>query len=170
MTARAPQGIPASATMPSLLDRLLDEVPIAAKGNAPSRRAVVAAVKHTVQRDLEWLLNTRRRSLDNASKELPELKSSLIAYGIPDFTAQDLASNTRRTVLARALEGAIRMFEPRLTGVSVTLVDRPQNLERRLRFRIEALIRVEPSAEPVVFESLLDPATQNFSIRAADHE
>lgn len=170
MRARSPQGTPAAATMPSLLDRLLDEVPVTVKGSAPSRRALVAAVKHTVQRDLEWLLNTRRRSLGTMSKELPELKSSLIAYGIPDFAAQDLASDTRRTAFARALESVIRTFEPRLTGVSVTLVDRQQNLERRLRFRIEALIRVEPGAEPVVFESLLDPATQSFSIRAADHE
>jgi type VI secretion system protein ImpF len=167
--ARPPVAL-AAATMPSVLDRLLDDVPALVKGNTPSRRVMVTAVKRMVQRDLEWLLNTRRRSLGVVGKELGELKSSLIAYGIPDFTAQDLASDTRRKAFARALETVIRTFEPRLTGVMVTLVDRQQNLERRLRFRIEALIRVEPGAEPVVFESLLDPANQSFSIRATDHE
>jgi type VI secretion system protein ImpF len=170
MRALSTQGMPAAATMPSLLDRLLDEVPVVTKGNTPSRRALIAAVKHTVQRDLEWLLNTRRRSLGNLASELTLLNSSLIAYGIPDFAAQDLTSDARRTSFARSLESVIRTFEPRLVGVSVSLVDRQRNLERRLRFRIEALIRVEPGAEPVVFESLLDPATQSFSIRATDHE
>jgi type VI secretion system protein ImpF len=169
MMARSPAP-PAATSMPSVLDRLLDDVPMQVKGNLPSRRVLVTAVKRMVQRDLEWLLNTRRRSLGAVTKELPELKSSLLAYGIPDFTAQDLASDARRKGFARALETVIRTFEPRLTGVMVTLVDQQQNLERRLRFRIEALIRVEPGAEPVVFESLLDPATQTFSIRATDHE
>ena len=44
------------------------------------------------------------------------------------------------------------------------------DLERRLRFRIDALIRVEPAPEPVAFVSQLDPATQSFTIRMADHE
>jgi type VI secretion system protein ImpF len=169
MMARPPAALSA-VTMPSVLDRLLDEVPAQVKGNQPSRRVMVTAVKRMVQRDLEWLLNTRRRGLGGVAKELTELKSSLVAYGIPDFTAQDLASDARRKGFARAIETVIRTFEPRLTGVMVTLVDRRQELERRLRFRIEALIRVEPGAEPVIFESLLDPATQSFSIRTADHE
>lgn len=167
--ARPPAALSA-ATMPSVLDRLLDDVPAQVKGNQPSRRVMVTAVKRMVQRDLEWLLNTRRRGLGVMAKELTELKSSLVAYGIPDFTAQDLTSDARRKGFARAIETVIRTFEPRLTGVMVTLVDRQQDLERRLRFRIEALIRVEPGAEPVVFESLLDPATQSFSIRTTDHE
>lgn len=156
--------------MPSVLDRLLDEVPVSSANNLPSRRALLAAVKRTLQRDLEWLLNTRRRSLGTAGKDLPELRNALIAYGIPDFTALDLSSEARRLAFARALETAIRTFEPRLSAVSVMLIDRRQNMERRLHFRIEALIRVEPSAEPVIFETLLDPATQTFSIRGTDHE
>jgi type VI secretion system protein ImpF len=160
-----------AATMPSLLDRLLDEAPAATRNNAPSRAALIASIKRTLQRDLEWLLNTRRHSLGAAGKDLPELKTSLVAYGIPDFTAQDVGSDARRKGFARALEQVIRSFEPRLTGVTVTLVNHQErSLERRLRFRIEALIRVEPASEPVVFESLLDPATQSFSIRGVDHE
>lgn len=168
--AQGPSARPAAATMPSVLDRLLDEVPVSSGNNAPSRRALVAAVKRTVQRDLEWLLNTRRRSLGAAAKDLPELKNALVAYGIPDFTALDLSSEARRLGFARALETAIRTFEPRLSAVSVVLVDRRQNMERRLHFRIEAQIRVETGAEPVIFETLLDPATQTFSIRGTGHE
>jgi type VI secretion system protein ImpF len=163
-------GAAPPVTMPSLLDRLLDEEPTPNRNNVPSRSALIASIKRTLQRDLEWLLNTRRHGLGATGKDLPDLKTSLIAYGVPDFTAQDLGSDKRRKGFAQALEQVIRNFEPRLTAVSVTLADKERPVERRLRFRIEALIRVEPAAEPVVFESLLDPATQEFSIRAADHE
>ncbi|GGF20431.1 type VI secretion protein [Aliidongia dinghuensis] len=158
-----------AAVMPSVLDRLLDEVPTGNKTAKPSRGVLVASIRQTLQRDLEWLLNTRRRPLGAAGKELAELKTALPAYGIPDFTTRDLSSETQRKAFARALEQAIRHFEPRLASVSVSIADRG-GLERRLRFRIDALIRVEPAPEPVAFVSQLDPATQNFTIRAADHE
>ena len=158
-----------AAILPSVLDRLLDEMPLADKTAKPSRGALVSAIRQTLQRDLEWLLNTRRRPSGAPGKDLPELKTALPAYGIPDFTTRDLATETQRKAFALALEQAIRHFEPRLTSVSVSVADRG-GLERRLRFRIEALIRVEPAPEPVIFVSQLDPATHNFTIRPADHE
>jgi type VI secretion system protein ImpF len=160
---------PTAAVMPSVLDRLLDDVPSTGRTGKRSRGALVSSIRETLQRDLEWLLNTRRRPLTAADKDLPELKTALTAYGIPDFTTRDLSSETQRKAFARALEQAIRHFEPRLASVSVSLGDRG-GLERRLRFRIDALIRVEPAPEPVAFVSQLDPATQSFTIRMADHE
>ncbi len=38
-------------------------------------------------------------------------------------------------------------------------------LDRTLRFRIEALLRVEPAPEPVAFDSTLEPGAGGFAVR-----
>ena len=55
---------------------------------------------------------------------------------------------------------AIRVFEPRLTAVAVSLVDEPDSLERMLRFRIEATLLLEAETEVVTFDSRVETATR----------
>jgi type VI secretion system protein ImpF len=43
-------------------------------------------------------------------------------------------------------------------------------LDRVLRFRIEALLRVEPTPEPVTFDSVLEPVTGNFELKGRDRD
>lgn len=160
-----------TASMPSVLDLLLEDQPVRAANVGLARGEMVRSIKRALLRDLEWLLNTRRCGLgEEVEKSLTELQSSVVSFGIPDFTAMDFASDKRRAEMARMIERAIRQFETRISDVSVTLVDTKRTLERRLHLRIEALIRVEPVIEAAVFESMLDPASQSFSVWAADHE
>jgi len=64
------------------------------------------------------------------------------------------------------IEQTIRRFEPRLAQVRVVLVDADNDtLESTLRLRIEALLRVEPAPEPIVFDTLVDPATAEVQIK-----
>jgi type VI secretion system protein ImpF len=159
------------ARMPSLLDLLIEDEPSLLASRTSSRSALVSAIKRALLRDIEGLLNTRRCALNREiEKSLPELKTSVLSFGIPDFTAMDIASGKRRIELVKLIEQAIRQFEPRIGDVSVTLLETKEALERRLHLRIEALIRVEPVFEPAVFESLLDPASQSFSVWAAEYE
>ncbi|MTJ83164.1 MAG: type VI secretion system baseplate subunit TssE [Telmatospirillum sp.] len=148
---------------PSLLDRLTQ-----APEGARSFGAALDHLKQSLRRDLEALLNTRRRP-GPPGDGLPELARSPIRYGIPDFVAVNMAAQERQAAFGKTLERVIRDFEPRLANVSVTLMTPAQapalTPQRSLSFRIEAVLRVEPAPEPVIFESVLDPISRTFSIK-----
>ncbi|MDE1150601.1 MAG: type VI secretion system baseplate subunit TssE [Azospirillaceae bacterium] len=159
---------PSPATIvPSVLDRLLQPVE-GPSARQPGWNAAVTQLKQSIRRDLEAMLNTRRRP-GKLGRDVAELLRSPLRYGIPDFTALNMAAKERQAAFGQALETAIRDFEPRLSGVAVTLLNSDSGLDRTLRFRVEAVIRVEPSPEPIVFESVLDPVSQTFSIKGDVH-
>jgi type VI secretion system protein ImpF len=123
-------------------------------------------LKLSVRRDLENLLNTRRRC-ESWPEHLTELERSLVNYGIPDVTGLDLAGARNRQDFQRLLEAVIRRSEPRFKTVTVEMFDNVNPLDRTLRFRIDALLYAEPAPEPVVFDSALEPATGNVEIKGA---
>jgi type VI secretion system protein ImpF len=150
--------------VPSLLDRLLDDQPEDSQEPASSRSQTVRQLEKSVARDLEALLNTRRETLEDLSEDFKEVTRSLINYGLPDFTSFSLAGEKDRTRIRRALEEAITYFEPRLHRVRVTL-EAPKGLDRALRFRVDALLRVEPAPEPVTFDAVLQLQNQEYRVQ-----
>jgi len=148
----------------SVLDRLLDDEPSKTLETPKSRTQVLRELKQSVRRDLENLLNTRGRST-SWPEHFQEIELSLLSYGIPDITGADLASAQRREEFRRVLERVIRHFEPRLTKVSIKLLEQGQPLDRTLRFRIEGVLNVEPVPEPVAFNSAVEPATGNVEVK-----
>lgn len=147
---------------PSVLDRLIDAEPRNASEAPAARPRLLAQIKAAVTRDLEWLLNSK--VAEAPPEDAPHLRRSLLAYGLPDFTHASLVSGADRARLRSAVEAAIRHFEPRLTGVSVTLVEGQQS-ERALRFRIDGMLRVDPAPEPVSFDSVLQLQNKAFRVR-----
>ena len=53
--------------------------------------------------------------------------------------------------------GNDRTFEPRLKNVNVELLDKSDPIDRVLRFRIDALLHVEPISDNVSFDSAFEP-------------
>ena len=150
--------------VPSVLDRLLDDDPAAPREPAKSRHQVLRELKESVRRDLENLLNTRRRCLPLPAG-LTELERSLVNYGIPDFTGGDLGSADWREEFRGLVESVLRTWEPRFQTVTVRLVEDAEFLDRTLRFRIDGLLRAYPAPEPVVFDSALEGGTGNFEVK-----
>ena len=72
--------------LPSVLDRLLDDRPGVASEPVASRAQNLRALKKSVARDLEALLNTRQEALEPLPEEFTELGRSILTYGLPDFT------------------------------------------------------------------------------------
>ena len=147
----------------SILDRLTDDPHV---GSELARSAGhLSHLKRSVSRDLENLLNTRRRW-----KEFPpesrELETSLINYGIPDFTGLNMSLPSEREQTRAEIERVIRRFEPRLKNVVVTIEANADTFERTLRFRITGVLRTEPIPERVVFDSELKPATAEIEVKA----
>jgi type VI secretion system protein ImpF len=153
--------------VPSLLDRLLDDEPEVSREPLPNRFQNLRQLKKTVARDLEALLNTRQEMLGELPSDFTELSRSLIIYGLPDFTSCNLLNQNDRNRIRRALEQAIATFEPRLDRVRVTL-EPPREYDRTLRFRVDALLRVEPAPEPVTFDTVLRLNTQEYVVRGQD--
>ena len=138
---------------PSVLDRLL------ADGGAWTLDSAKIAVK----RDLEWLLNSRRVVSKHPTTFKP-LAQSLVTYGLPDLASLCPVAAGDQQKLRLEIQETIKRFEPRLMRVRVTLEPAPSP-ERSVRFRIDALLRVEPEPEPVVFDSVLRLDDQTFEIR-----
>jgi type VI secretion system protein ImpF len=150
--------------VPSVLDRMLDEEPAVSHEAPRSHHQALRDLKQAVRRDLENLLNTRHSFL-GWDPALEELNQSLLNYGLADFTGTGLASAREREEFCRTLEGVLRRHEPRFKSVKVTLLTNAEPLDRTLRFRIDALLRVDPVPEPIVFDSVLEPASAAFSIK-----
>jgi type VI secretion system protein ImpF len=149
----------------SVLDRLIDRAPQEPADLPPTRDASVRALHAAVREHLEWLLNTHRPL--EVPSEYERAHRSLLRYGLPDL-ATLAHQGVTRSRLAREIEEAIRLFEPRLAGVRVIPLERPPEADARpamslrsgMRFRIEARLRMEPTPERVVFDTLVStPST-----------
>lgn len=149
---------------PSLLDRLLDDNPGVQQEPPPLPQQTLRNLHQAVRRDLEALLNTRRRCA-TYPPGLKELDTSLVNYGIPDFTGTSLSSPQSRAELVRVIESIIKRYEPRFKSVRVSLLDNVETLDRTLRFRIDAVVYAEPAPETVVFDSSLEPVTGNVEVK-----
>jgi type VI secretion system protein ImpF len=155
---------------PSVLDRLM-AAPGAGRGG---QHAVIGVqeLRDAVRRDLDWLLNTKRW-LPHDFEGLPEVKTSLLNYGMPDLSPFSPNSSKDLASLARTIEELIRCYEPRLRPGSVrvspvgTPAAVPKNGEERERphFRIDAMLCVDPVNEPVSFDTEVDLERRMVSVR-----
>jgi type VI secretion system protein ImpF len=146
----------------SIMDRLLDLSP--GLGDASgSWASSVDALKRSLVRDLEWLLNTRRIA-EPAPDAYPEVQHSVYHFGLPDVSSRSADSIAAQQGLSRDIEECIRIFEPRLTDVRVVLRQSGEKGSRLARFVIEGLLRMEPNPERVVFDTVLETPTGKFFV------
>ena len=125
----------------------------------------MSQLKMDVGRDLENLLNTRRRCVA-CPAEFQDVNKSLGVYGIPDFTGLNMSVPAERERARLEIERVVRRFEPRLKQVVVTLPENVDRSDRLLRLRITAVLRTEPVPERVVFDSELEPSTAAVEVKA----
>lgn len=146
--------------MRGLMDRLVD-APLPEDGG---RRVSVTDMRNSVSRDLENLLNTRSEGARRISDSFKECRASSLTYGILDFSSYSLLSPHDRDRIRRSLELAIGLHEGRLTRIRVTL-EPQRELDRALRFRVDALMELGPDNEKVQFDAVLQLNTQTYVVR-----
>lgn len=156
---------PKQELVASVLDRLIDQEPRTSAEPEPQRSMGVAQLKAAVKRDLEWLLNARRLLVDPPG-DAPLLRDSLLTFGLPDFTHANLGILENQGELRRIIEEAIARFEPRLSRVAVTMLEGSPT-DRSLRFRIDAVLDIEPAPEAITFDSLLQVPTNAIIVKEA---
>ena len=150
----------------SILDRLIDNEPNESQDPPRSQSASLAELKQSVRRDLEWLLNTRCH-LANEDGGLEEAVRSVAFYGLPDFTSVSAKSSAEQDRMMKEIENALKYFEPRFSGLKVSM-EPVSNVDRSLKFRIEAMLEVEPTPEAVVFDTVLQLGSGNFSVSGSN--
>jgi type VI secretion system protein ImpF len=138
----------------SFLDRLIDEEPNQADAPVQESLVSVGQIKASVIRDLENLLNTKRR-IHYVSPNYREVLKSGFIYGLSDYTASNPGSVTVKQQLRQEIEKVISMFEPRLQNVTVQ-IDTDGKKFHALRFRINAVLVIDPIKEPVSFDTYFD--------------
>lgn len=156
----------------TLLDRfLLDE----SRGVTRSVQEEFSLQEYlvSIQRDLRDLLNTRQTLAEASVEGLEEVKRSVLMYGLPVEKSEGYITPRTPKELAQVIESVIRQFEPRLMHVKVTPpvpqakgVVSDSSLVGVVRFKVEAMARMEPRPQRVEFDTTLDPDKQEYEIES----
>ncbi len=150
---------------PSLFNRLLDQRPHAPHGPA-GFGWTLEQLKDAVARDLEDLFNSRAALPEYFLADYPEASKSVLNYGLSDFAGMCLTSDVDQKKICDAVQLAVERHEPRLYAVSATLRTRTE-LDNRVDIVITATLKADASAEPVLFDAVLKPSSQQYLIRAS---
>jgi len=151
----------------SVLDRLVDDDPSSQSEGPMSRAESVRALKESLRRDLEALLNTRRTA-EEAPEGLTEVAASVYHFGLPDISSMSRDSPETQSRLTRLVEEAVALFEPRLTAVKVAAVPDDRTRFGELRFVIEGTLELDPVPERISFDTVLE-ATKGMQVRGDGH-
>jgi type VI secretion system protein ImpF len=94
-----------------------------------------------------------------------ELEKSVYCFGLPDICSMNLVSVKNRGGLARLMENAIALFEPRLINPKVSPAPAPAGGLPQLHFLIEGLLAIDPMPEHVSFDTVLEVADGEYRVR-----
>lgn len=148
----------------SPLDRLFDDAPDRERDRPLSPGEALAVLRRSVRRDLEALLNAKRRWRSLPPK-LTELAGSIAGYGLPDYTSGSMADPASREAFRAEVERTIKAFEPRFAQVSVTLEKAENPLDPTLHMRIDGLLHAEPAPEPISFNTIVDATSAEIEVK-----
>jgi type VI secretion system protein ImpF len=155
---------PKEHLQPSLLDRLTDLNPARETDTTDERVMSLRRLRESVIRDLEWLLNTGCLGITEELAGYPEVRRSVLNYGIPDI-AGGSSSGKDRVRMERELRQAILDFEPRILPgtlkVSVTINEEEMSANT-LIFEIQGELWWQPLPERFYLKTTLDVELGKF--------
>ena len=151
---------------PSMLDRLTDHNPEKKKESTAQQSMSQKEFKDAVIRDLGWLLNSVSLDVCVDLEPYPEVKYSVLNYGLPDISGHTSSTINVKTI-ERSLIQAIRDFEPRLirNSLRVKVHSDPSDMSHNsLVFEIEGAVFGQPSPFQIVLRSKLDLECGEFKV------
>jgi type VI secretion system protein ImpF len=125
---------------------------IAARRLRPRQVITETVLRQEVSRDLESLLNCIAMESTIDLTDFPDVRKSIINYGIPDIANRTIDEASVDDIPEEIRE-ALMVFEPRLAAASIrvtrdTSVD---PIELKVRFIVRADLTCEPVHVPVEF-------------------
>jgi type VI secretion system protein ImpF len=155
---------PKERLQPSLLDRLSDDEPYKKVESRDKRILSFQRLKQSVVRDLEWLLNAGCLETTQDLRNYPQVKRSVLNYGIPDLTGTT-ASNVDATTLERMLRQRILDFEPRLLPRSLRVRVTNKDEHNTIIIEIEGELWSQPVPERLYLKTILDLELGDFKVK-----
>jgi type VI secretion system protein ImpF len=159
-----PRWEPEQTVTLSVIERLTDRDPSVAAEPPLTRAQSVRQLKASLRRDLEWVLNTRRRP-DAVESEYKELEQSLFNYGLADISNMSWDSARDRSRVSRMIEKTIATFEPRIKRLKVVAAEAAPGAKHVLRFQIEGLLDMDPAPEHISFDTVLQLSSGDIQIK-----
>ncbi len=143
---------------PSLLDRLVDDEPDKTVESRDKRVLSLRQLRSAVLRDLGWLMNTSRLDALEDLEPYPEVRRSVLNFGIPDLTGHT-ASSIDTKDLERVLRQSILDYEPRLLRDTLRIklvINEDQMNHNAMTFNIEAQLWAQPAPLHILLRTELD--------------
>jgi len=143
---------------PSLLDRLTDLNPSDIKESSSQQSMSQSQFKTAVIRDLGWLLNSVALDVCLDLEKYPEVRRSVLNFGLPDMSGHT-SSNVDVRTMESSIKNAIYLFEPRIirNSLKVRIRSNPDEMSHNsLIFEIAGAVFGQPSPFQVVLKSELD--------------
>ncbi|TCJ20399.1 type VI secretion system baseplate subunit TssE [Parasulfuritortus cantonensis] len=157
---------------PSLLDRLIDNEPDKRSEARDARSFSTARLRESVLRDLNWLFNATQYD-DAALEDYPQVRRSVVNYGIPALSGRPAAALNLREV-EQMLRRSIIDFEPRLLAdtVRVRAQANDEGFARHnvISFRIEAQMWAQPYPIDLLLRTELDMESGESRVVEAKRE
>jgi len=148
----------------SLFDRLIDDAPDERQDAVESPDVAFELLKLGLRRDLEGLLNAKRPHSPWLNRT-SEVADTVVGFGLADLSTEDFGTASARERIRRMIATCIRTYEPRLTRVEVDVDGAPTSTG--VRFRINAVLRVEEFEEQVVYDARLRPSDRGIAVNLA---
>lgn len=151
---------------PSLLDRLTDLKPTVSQESSSQQSMSQTKFKEAVIRDLGWLLNSVALDVCLDMEKYPEVRRSVLNYGLPDMSGHT-SSNVDVRIMENAIKKAIQQFEPRIirNSLKVKIHSNPDEMSHNsLVFEIAGSVFGQPSPFQVVLKSELDLESGEFQL------
>ena len=124
-----------------------------------------SAMRRSVRRELGWMLNTVNLAAAQDLSRYPQVKTSVLNYGMPDLTGR---ISTQAAIATRAAEIAaqIRLFEPRLDPSKLEVTASPTvGLDNAISYTIRGDITSAVRAMPVQFVANVEVETGEAVVR-----
>ena len=152
---------------PSLLDRLTDLEPAKTKESSSQQSMSQKQFKEAVIRDLGWLLNSVALDVCEDLDRFPEVKRSILNFGLPDMSGHT-SSNVDIRNMESAIKSVIQQFEPRIinNSLKVKIHSNPDEMSHNsLVFEIAGAVFGQPSPFQVVLKSELNLECGEFQVK-----
>lgn len=117
-----------------------------------------------VCRDVAALLNCANLEAVTDLAAFPQVQSSVLNFGMPSLAGR-AARSADPEQIARAIEAALRRFEPRLSGIRVSPeMGEEGNETHVLAFRVDALLWGQVTPQQLVLRTRVDVDSGNVNI------
>lgn len=123
-------------------------------GRRTSARVAITepVLRAEVAKDLVSLMNTTNLESSQDLSAVPQVRSSILNYGIPDLVRRSI-DEMKVENITKEIEQALTVYEPRLIAQSIR-VERDRRVkigELKVRFTVRADLRCDPVNVPLEF-------------------